>query len=431
MISLQQDWPNAKSATKTAAFLTLLAFGVAAGSLTAATDQAQAASKSKRTLSLAQKKRVVLNAPPEVLRMLGGHVMIGYYRGWQLTPLLKRGAIGGVFVTRRNAKRRSRKAIARELQSFRTLAAEGSSRPLLIATDQEGGLVAHMTPPLKRQTSLGDAVKRAKTPQERSEIARQFAIKQAIGLSDLGINLNFSPVVDLKPAKRLRRDRKTHLKRRAISNDPQIVIEAAQTYCNTLAGWRILCTLKHFPGLQGVKADTHISQAELKKTRQELEASDWLPFSKLIDKTPAAMMIGHAKLMAVDKHNPASASKHVIGTLLRGEWNYDGIIVTDDLDMGAITKRPGGIGKAAVDSLTAGTDILLLTHDGDVVFEVLYALLKAHERGLIKPEVLARSRQRLDRFAMRFSPREFAWPQGFPLPTPAPQRAAATTASAN
>ena len=388
-------------------------------------SQALAAGTDKRTLSLAQKKRAVLNAPPEVIKMLGGHIMIGYYVDWQLTPLLKSGSIGGVFVTRRNAKRRSRRTLAAELNSFRDLAAEGSNRPLLIATDQEGGLVAHMTPPLRRQPSLGEAVKRAKDKDERIKIARKYAEIQAIGLSDLGINLNFAPVVDLKPAKRIRRDRKTHLIKRAISNDPQIVIEAAETYCNTLAGWRILCTLKHFPGLQGVKADTHVRQAKLGKSRKELESADWLPFAHLIDKTPAAMMIGHAKLAALDKDNPASTSKAVITGLLRDEWKYDGVIVTDDLDMGAVTKRPGGLGKAAVDSLTAGADILLLTHDGDVVYEVLYALLKAHERGLIDPELLAKSRKRLDQFAKRFSPRKITWPEGFPIPTPAPNRAAA------
>jgi beta-N-acetylhexosaminidase len=388
-------------------------------------NQAIAAKSNKSVVSLAEKKRVVLNAHPDVLKMLGGHVMIGYYRGWQLTPLLKRGAIGGVFVTRRNSKRRSTQKIAKEIRGFRELAATSRSRPLLVATDQEGGLVAHMTPPLKRQTSLGDSIKRAKNSDERIAIAREFAITQAIGLSQLGINLNFAPVVDLKPAKKLRRDRKTHLIRRAISDDPQVVIEAAETYCNTLAGWRILCTLKHFPGLQGVKADTHVHEAALEKSRKELEASDWRPFSHLIETTPAAMMIGHAKLAALDKENPASASKPVIADLLRKDWQYDGLIVTDDLDMGAVTKRPGGIGKASVDALRAGVDILLLTHDGDVVYEVLYALLKAHERGLIEPELLARSRKRLDRFAKEFSPREFSWPEGFPMPSPAPHRTVA------
>jgi len=375
-------------------------------------------------VSIAEKKAAVYAAPPEILRQLGGHVIVGYHQTTQLNELLQRGAIGGIFVTRRNARRRSQQKIADELEGFRRIAAGKTARPLWIATDQEGGLVAHMSPPLRRQPSLGRALRNAETAEDRKTITRSFAETQAAGLSQLGINLNFSPVVDLKPQEKLRRDRRTHLIRRAISDDPNIVIEAAHTYCDALAGWRILCTLKHFPGLHGVKADTHIRQASLRKTRDELEAADWMPFWSVTATTPAAVMVGHAKLDALDSDNPASASAEVISGLLRDEWRYDGLIITDDLDMGAVNRRPGGIGKAAVDSLRAGADILLLTHDGDVVFEVLHALLMAFERGQLDADRLAQSHARLDRFAQRFSPREISWPKDFPMPSPAPHRAA-------
>ncbi len=384
---------------------------------------AQAVGSAKK-VTLAEKKRAVLAAPPDLVRKFGGHVIIGYHQSRQLTPLLKRGAIGGVFITRRNARRRSRNRLAQELERFRELATDNSLRPLWIATDQEGGLVAHLSPPLRRQKSLGRMLRRAKTAEEREEITRKFSETQAVGLSELGINLNFVPVVDLKPKKRLRRDRKTLLIRRAISDDPDLIIEAAETYCNALASWRVLCTLKHFPGLHGVKADTHIRQASLAKSREELEAADWIPFWSLTATTPAAMMIGHAKLEALDKDNPASASDAVISKLLREEWGYDGLIITDDLDMGASNRRPGGIGKASVDALRAGVDIILLTADGDLVYHVLYAMLKAYERGEFDETMLARSRERLDRYAERFSPRNHSWPDDMPVPAPAPHRSA-------
>ena len=390
----------------------------------ATTDAPALAASDGKKVSLSQQKRAVLAAPPEVLRKLGGHVIVGYYRSRQLTPLLKRGAVGGVFMTRRNARRRSRKQLAREVERFRNLAAGNSARPLWIATDQEGGLVAHLSPPLRRQKSLGRILRGAKTAEERKEIARSFAETQAVGLSELGVNLNFAPVVDLKPKKRLRRDRRTHLIRRAISDDPDVIVEVAETYCNALAGWRVLCTLKHFPGLQGVKADTHIRQASLAKSRDELEAADWIPFWSLTATTPAAMMIGHAKLSAIDEDNPASASNLVVAELLRDEWEYDGIIITDDLDMGAINRRAGGISKASVDALRAGVDIILLTADGDLVYQVLYALLKAHERGELDEAMLARSRERLDKYAERFAPKNNSWPKDMPVPTPAPHRSA-------
>lgn len=419
MTQLQEPLGARRAIVRTTA---ALCFGF--GLLPLAPQNVAATEAAEKPLTIAEKKKVVLAAPPEVLRMLGGHVVIGYFRASQLTELLERGAIGGVFVTRRNARRRSRERLAKELAGFRALAAGKTSRPLWIATDQEGGLVAHMSPPLRRQPSLGRALRKAETKDKRQEIAREFAETQAAGLSQLGINLNFAPVVDLKPEKKLRRDRRTHLIRRAISDDPDTIIEAASTYCNTLAGWRILCTLKHFPGLQGVKADTHIRQAALDRSREELEAADWVPFWSVTATTPAALMVGHAKLAAVDADNPASASTPVISGLLRDEWRYGGLVITDDLDMGAINKRPGGIGKAAVDSLRAGADILLLTHDGDVVYEVLYGLLTAYEKGRLSETLLSRSRDRLDRFAQRFSPRTITWPEDFPIPSPAPHRAA-------
>lgn len=385
---------------------------------------AAAAETDVAELSLADKKAAVEAAPDEVVRMLGGHVMIGYYRAWQLTPLLERGAIGGVFVARRNARRRGMTKLAAELQSFRDVARDNGSRPLWIAADQEGGIVATLSPPLPRQPSLAARLRKAGTAEARRQIAFEYAETQAAGLSQLGVNLNFAPVVDLKPKKKLRRDRRTHLIRRAISDDPDHITEAAATYCNSLAGWRVLCTLKHFPGLQGLTADTHIRPADLKRERIDLESKDWIPFWSLTSLTPAAIMVGHASVTAIDKGQPASVSRAVIGGVLREEWGYDGLVITDDLYMGAIRKRPGGMGKAAVDSLNAGADIVLVTHDGDMVYEVLYALIEAHERGRLDPERLAASRHRLDRLAQRFSPREITWPENFPIPSTAPHRAA-------
>lgn len=383
---------------------------------------ASATTNEKTEPSLKEKKEAVLATDPQILRTVGGHLIVGYYASWQLTPLLERGAIGGIFVTRRNSRRRSKSKLAAELTKFRELAATKSTRPLWIATDQEGGLVAHMTPPLRRQPSLAHAIKRAKSDEERDEIVQKFADEQALGLNELGINLNFAPVVDLKPKKKLRRDRRTHLIRRAISREPGVVTEVAEEYCQALKVWRVLCTLKHFPGLESIKADTHINSASLSKSREDLETADWIPFKELTTKTSAAMMIGHARLDIIDPKTPASISKPVISGLLRKEWGYDGLVITDDLDMGAIANEPGGLGRAAVEAMNAGADIVLLTQDGYGVYEILYALIKAYQTGDLSKELLAESRKRLDKYAARYAPVAMKWPDDLPIPTPAPNR---------
>ncbi len=359
-------------------------------------DGVQAKSKSP---SYARMRKFVLAAPREKLRRIGAHIIVGYDVASQLTPFLKRGAIGGIFVTKRNSRRRSTAKLAAEISKFRELAAGRTQRPLWISTDQEGGVVSRLTPPLPRQRALKHVVLGAGTEIEREKAVRAFALKQARALSDVGVNINFAPVVDLGPVRALKRDRYTRLGERAISRDPGIVTFAAATYCEALAMHDVLCTLKHFPGLSRVRVDTHLVSAKLKVARDDMEGQDWVPFREVLEAAPAALMIGHPHIEAIDADNPASTSAKVIGGIVRSEWKFNGLVITDDLDMGAIRKRPGGIGKAALDALNAGADLVLFTFDPSRIVPVYYALLKAFDDGRLDKAKLDASARRLDAVA--------------------------------
>lgn len=376
-------------------------------------------------LSIDEKRSVVLSTPPELLRTLGSHLIVGYHSASELTPLLTRGALGGVFVTARNARLRTRQQLAEEISRLRALAAENGLRPLWIAADQEGGSVARLTPPLPGQPSLNRLLHKTMSHHARNAAISDYATRQADNLADIGVNLNFAPVVDLQRPDRLRGDRQTNLHLRAMFADAGLVAEAAKTYCRATASEGVLCTLKHFPGLRTVNADTHISKARVLATQRALEARDWAPFWIANGKTPAAIMVSHAHLNEVDALNPASTSKAVISGLLRRSWGYSGLVITDDFYMASIRKRPGGMGRAAINTINAGADLIVITTGGNDAYLVLYELIQAFNNGRLDPAKLAASRLRLNHYAHQFAPPP-APTVIAPLPVSSPRRTVST-----
>lgn len=373
-------------------------------------------------LSSKEKKAAVLAAPPDLLQTLGSHLIVGYHSASELTPLLSRGALGGVFVTARNARLRNKRQLTEEISRLRALAAEKEQRPLWIAADQEGGAVARLTPPLPRQSSLNRLLRKTMTHHERDATITDYATRQAGNLADVGVNLNFAPVVDLRRVGRLRGDRQTNLHLRAMFDDAGLVADAAKSYCRATAAKGVLCTLKHFPGLRTVNADTHISKARVLATQRALEARDWAPFWIANGKIPAAIMVSHAHLSEIDALNPASTSKAMISGMLRSEWGYSGLVITDDFYMASIRKRPGGMSRAAVNALNAGADLIVITTGGNDTYHVLYELIQAYQDGRLDQTKLAASKLRLNTYAKQFAPPPPAPAVMAPLPVASPRR---------
>jgi beta-N-acetylhexosaminidase len=150
-------------------------------------------------------------------------------------------------------------------------------------------------------------------------------------------------------------------------------------------------TLKHFPGLGRVERDTHLHPARLSETPAEL-AADWLPFRSLAGHAGSALMLGHVTLEALDPQRAASHSPTVI-RLLRSDWGYDGVLVTDDLNMGAVYNL--GIGKVAAEALAAGVDLILVSYDPRQVYRALHGAAIALSSGELPAETLAGSAKRL------------------------------------
>ncbi len=339
----------------------------------------------------------ILAADPASLERIGQHVMVGYHVFAQVKDLVEKRAIAGIFITDHNARGRKAESIKADIDALQAIRAAQGLPPLIIAADQEGGMVSRLSPPLKRQKSLAEILRGLTDDDARRAAVEDFADMQAAELRRLGVTLNFAPVVDLNLNPKNRRDGETRLRVRAISADPEVVAKVAGWYCDTIAQAGIMCTLKHFPGLGRVTRDTHVTTGEITVGEDTLVANDWVPFRKVMTKSTAVMMVGHVRVAAIDKDIPASYSKAVIGNLIRKTWGYDGLVITDDFSMGAITRSKGGVGKAAVATLNAGSDIVLVSYLEKHFDAVMTILLAADQAGDIDTATRSASRDRIAR----------------------------------
>jgi beta-N-acetylhexosaminidase len=330
-----------------------------------------------------------------LLERLGRHIVVGYRDLDELNALIERRAIAGVFLTTRNVRGRDAAAIRQEISDLQAAGGRQGLPNLLVTTDQEGGVVSRLSPPLDRMPPLSEIVARHPASAERRAAVRDYAAVQARDLADLGINVNLAPVVDLDHGIVNPGDRLTRISTRAISADPQIVADVAEDYCAQLSEHRVRCTLKHFPGLGRVVADTHLESADLALSPGELASTDWLPFRSLMRRQDIIVMLSHARLTAVDAARPVSFSQPVVRGLLRTDWGYDGLLMTDDFSMGAVTYSPEGIGGGSVEALNAGVDLILVSYDPDQFYLVMYALISAARAGALHDDALGQSDQRL------------------------------------
>ncbi len=344
-----------------------------------------------RVLSRAE---VVASNSARLARM-GHHVIIGYHVFAQAKSLVERRAIAGVFITDHNARGRSAAALKGEIDSLQAIRKAQGLQPLIIAADQEGGAVSRLSPPLQRQQSLGQLIAKLPNDTVRKSAVEAYASLQAEQLRRLGVTVNFAPVVDLNLNPKNRRDGETQLRSRAIDDEPFLVAKVAGWYCATLAKSGIMCTLKHFPGLGRVSRDTHVVTGEISASEGQLELNDWVPFRRLMDKPYIATMLGHVRVGSIDKSTPASYSKVIITDLIRKRWKHQGLLITDDFSMGAITRSHDRVGGAAIKALQAGADLVLVSFSEKHYDAVMSALLDADEKSLFDGDMRAASLARI------------------------------------
>jgi beta-N-acetylhexosaminidase len=345
--------------------------------------------------SFAWRKYETFRTTPDVAGLLGRHFIVGYTAADDAAMLARQGLIAGVYVTHHNVRGRTEAQLRAEIARLQAERMSAGLPPLLVSADQEGGKVAHLSPTLPNMPGLATL---ADLPAaRRAHDAFEMGRAQGQVLAAAGVTFNLAPVVDLRPRwKRNRLDFHTLIGQRAISNDPAVVGDVALGYVRGLEASGVRAAVKHFPGLGRVEADTHHFSAQLDTPADVLEQSDWRPFRQVLDNSHAAMMVGHVVVAAIDPERPASHSKAVLDGLIRGRWKYQGVIVTDDLVMGAIYGQD--LCKAVVEALNGGADLLLVAYDGTQFHRVFACAKQALADGRIDLDALSRSDERLRRW---------------------------------
>lgn len=277
--------------------------------------------------------------------------------------------VGGIILYDRNMETPEQVAsLTNELQQL----ALNTDRqiPLMLSIDQEGGKIVrmreHVTPiPSQQQLGLkGD-----------SQLIYDTAYRTGKELTAMGIHVNFAPVLDLSDTDS-----------RSFGTDPQKVNQFGQQVVEGLTDAGMTATLKHFPGNGRSDVDPHVETSSVQANKWDLENKDIYPFKRIIEKVNNErffVMVTHIKYPAYDTENPASISSVIMQDLLRKQLGFKGIVVTDDLEMGAVNKyfTYEDLGYKAIQS---GADLLLVCHTLENQQKVYNGILKAVETKRLK-----------------------------------------------
>lgn len=262
-----------------------------------------------------------------------------------------------------------------------------------VSLDQEGGTVDR----LRRIVTPMAAANRVRTPEEAARMGA--LIGETISL--LGFNMDFAPVVDVVDEQRA--GSSNGLFSRPFGRSKEDVLLLAGEFLRSLQAAGPVGCLKHFPGLGAAVVDSHEELPIVEITRDEMFASDLFPYQRLLAAAEVhAVMVAHASYPGVDlqerdqngKLIPSSLSKNFITTLLRGKLDFNGLVITDDLEMGAIVKNYG-IGEACVMAVGAGGDMLAICASADSIRSGFEAVTTAFETGRLNSDLLERSIARI------------------------------------
>ena len=286
--------------------------------------------------------------------------------------------VGGIILFDRNME--SKDQVKSLIADINKTGKSAGLTPLFIGIDQEGGAVARMEDQLIK---VPPAEELGKEPIEQ---AVSLAKQSGTELKDLGFNINFAPVADLGLTYG-----------RSFSTNPDDVVRYASAVGKAYDEAGLWYSYKHFPGIGKTDVDLHADTSVVPVSKETLLNEDTKVFVDLIKQSKPntyAIMVSHAMYPQIDADHPSSLSKAIITDWLRKDMGYNGVVVTDDMDMGALAKHYT-FGDMAVQSILAGSDILLVCHEYEHMQEAYNGLMKAVKDGRISKERLDESVKRI------------------------------------
>ncbi len=328
-------------------------------------------------------------------RQLAGQLIMVRLAGTELdaasAAFLKANSVRGVCLFRQNMVDAAQ--LARLTSDLR--AAMGPEA--LIALDQEGGAVVRSTwvPAPPSAMALGAA--------NDLQLARDVGAAVARAVKALGFNWNFAPVLDLN-----NNPHNPVIAERSFGADPRRATELAMAWMAGSESEGVACCVKHFPGHGDTSVDSHRDLPTVDKPLAELEQFEFAPFRMAAPHAPA-MMTAHIVYPTLDPEFPATMSRRILTGLLREQWDYRGVIITDAMDMHAIAHRYGA-GHAAVNALVAGADMVMALGTPEIQEETIAAIAAAIDAGTLGAQDVAERLARLSALARRYpcAPRVYA-----------------------
>jgi len=296
-----------------------------------------------------------------------------------LRPLLE-SDLGGVILFRRNLQDLS------QICSLTAALHAAAAAPLLVGVDQEGGRVTRLPAPFlvsPAAATLGAI--------DDTTLTRHLARAVGRELRAAGFTWNLAPVLDVHT-----NPRNPIIGDRAYGRDPDRVARLGAAAIRGFAEAGILATAKHFPGHGETLADSHQTLPESPQSSARWRAVEFVPFRQAIQAGVPAVMVAHLSCPALDPGSPSSLSRPIITGILREELGYDGVVVSDDLEMEAIAARLD-LGEAAVRFLEAGGDLVLICHDPGRQRAAMAAVEAAVRAGRLSEARLAASLDRIAR----------------------------------
>ena len=286
--------------------------------------------------------------------------------------------VGGIILFDRNME--SKDQVKSLITDINKTGKSAGLTPLFIGIDQEGGAVARMEDQLIKVPPAEEVGK------ESVEQAVSLAKQSGTELKNLGFNINFAPVADLGLTYG-----------RSFSTNPDEVVRYAGAVGKAYDEAGLWYSYKHFPGIGKTDVDLHADTSVVPVSKETLLNEDTKVFVDLIKQSKPntyAIMVSHAMYPQINPDHPSSLSKAIITDWLRKDMGYNGVVVTDDMDMGALAKHYT-FGDMAVQSILAGSDILLVCHEYEHMQEAYNGLMKAVKEGRISKDRLDESVKRI------------------------------------
>jgi beta-N-acetylhexosaminidase len=297
--------------------------------------------------------------------------------------------VGGVILFRRNA------GVPAEVAELTAQLHALPSRPL-VAIDHEGGRVMRLGAPF---TQFPQAAAIGRTGD--AHIAYRVGRAMAVELASVGIDLSFAPVLDVhsNPANPIIGDR-------AYGADPAVVSAMGIAMMHGLLDGGVIACGKHFPGHGDTERDSHLELPIVRRTREELEHTELAPFRAAIAAAVPMLMTAHVLYPALDPDHPATLSRAILTELLRNQLGFAGVIASDDLEMRAIADHQS-IGAAAIATLAAGADALLVCQDLDRAVEAFAAIEDAVAGSVLPATTITSAASRVARLRQSIAQRGY------------------------